>query len=75
MTDICRKLMGEYLEDYIDINPKYCYSDFEIIKQGVAALVNGGIFDAEDLQRDVLRKKSVFLPLSEIKEWSEFYKD
>lgn len=74
MEDIYRNLLGEYLEDYIDINPKYCYSDPEIIKRGVAELINQGIFEARELQKDILRKKSVFLPLSEMKRWAELYK-
>ena len=74
MEDIYRTLLGEYLEDYIDINPKYCYSDLEIIKRGVAELINQGIFEARELQKDILRKKSVFLPLSEMKRWAELYK-
>lgn len=71
MTEHCKELLGNYLEEFIDVKPGYLYSDEKVIRQGLAALINNGIFTPEELRKDILRKCSVLLPLDDIKAWAE----
>lgn len=71
MTKHSKELLGNYLDEFIDVKPGYSYDDEEVIQQGVAALINNGIFTPEELRKDILRKCSVLLPLEDIKAWAQ----
>lgn len=71
MIEFCRKAVGNYLKDYIDIEQGHLYSEEKIIQCGIAELINHNIFTPEELQRDILRKCSVLLPVDDIAAWAE----
>lgn len=70
MTEFCRIAIGDYLKNYIDVKPGYSYSEETVIRCGITELINHGIFTPEELQKDILRKCSVLLPLDDIKRWA-----
>lgn len=70
MTEFCRMKIGDYLKDYIDVKPGHLYSEETVIRCGIAELINHDIFTPEELQKDILKKCSVLLPLDDIKRWA-----
>ena len=71
MNNYCRKLIGDYLKEFIDIKPGYLYSDEVVIKQGIGILINNGIFTPKELKKDIARKCAVIIPLDDIKKWAK----
>lgn len=70
MTEYCKELLGNYMSEFIDLNPGYSYADEEVIRQSVAVLINNNIFTPEELRKDILRRCSVLLPMDDMKKWA-----
>ena len=67
LSEYCREKIGGFLEDYIEINqPGYTYSDEKLIQAAIKCLVDDEIFTMEELQKEILRKASVLLPMKYI---------
>ena len=67
LSEYCREKIGGFLEDYIEINrPGYAYSNEKVIQAAIKRLVDDEIFTMEELQKEILRKASVVLPMKYI---------
>lgn len=64
MNEEYRKRIGEFLMNYIDIadtKREWQYSDERIIYQGIALLLDNGVFTFEELKREMLKEVGVIL--------------
>ena len=75
MTEYCRNQIGKYMENYLDVFEGYTYSDEDIINLGIGELIRNDNFSPLELQRDILRKCSVFLPMDYILDYVQNAKD
>ena len=69
MTELCRQRIGEYLKEYVDVVSGHTYSEEAVIREGISRLIIHGIFTPEGLQKDILQKCCVLLPIGEIRAW------
>lgn len=64
MDEEYRKRIGDFLMDYLDITDtsrEWKYSDEIVIYQGIAKLLDNGIFSIGGLKREILKKVGVIL--------------
>lgn len=64
MSEEYRKRIGEFLRNYIDITDtktEWQYSDERVIYQGIALLLENGIFTVEELKCEMLKEVGVIL--------------
>ncbi len=71
MNKFCITKIGGYLKDYINVSEGHSYYEEPVIRSGIAMLINHNVFTPEELQKDILRKCSVLLPLNDIEVWAK----
>lgn len=60
--------IGHFLQQYIVVADDSPFSDVVVIRQAISELINNGVFTIQELQREILRESSVFLPIDFIKD-------
>ena len=65
ISEYCRKKLGDFLKDKVDVNEGYTYEEQAIIEGSIRILIKAGIYTLDELRKDILRECSVLLP----REW------
>lgn len=65
ISEYCRKKIGDFLKDKVDVKEGYTYEEQAIIEGSIRILIKAGIYTLDELRKDILRECSVLLP----REW------
>lgn len=65
ISEYCRKKLGDFLKDKVDVKEGYTYEEQAIIEGSIRILIKAGIYTLDELRKDILRECSVLLP----REW------
>lgn len=65
LSEYCRKKLGDFLKDKVDIKKGYTYEEQVVIEDSIRMLIKAGIYQLDELRKDMLRERSVLLP----REW------
>lgn len=63
LSEYCRKKLGDFLKDKVDVKEGYTYEEQMIIEGSIRMLIKAGIYSLDELRKDILRECSVLLPL------------
>lgn len=62
ISEYCRKKLGDFLKDKVDVKEGYTYEEQAIIEGSIRILIKAGIYTLDELRKDILRECSVLLP-------------
>ena len=65
LSEYCRKKLGDFLKDKVDVKEGYTYEEQVVIEDSIRVLIKDGIYPLDELRKDILRECSVLLP----REW------
>lgn len=65
LTEYCRKKLGDFLKDKVDVKEGYTYEEQAVIEDSIRTLTKAGMYSLDGLRKDILRECSVLLP----REW------
>lgn len=65
LSEYCRKKLGDFLKDKVDVEEGYTYEEQTVIEGSIRMLIKAGIYSLDELRKDILRECSVLLP----REW------
>lgn len=65
LSEYCRKKLGDFLKDKVDVEEGYTYEEQVVIEASIKMLIKAGIYPFDELRKDILRECSVLLP----REW------
>lgn len=65
ISEYCRKKLGDFLKDKVDVKEGYTYEEQAVIEVSIRILIKAGIYTLDELRKDILRECSVLLP----REW------
>lgn len=65
ISEYCRKKLGDFLKDKVDVKEGYTYEEQAVIEGSIRILIKAGIYTLDELRKDILRECSVLLP----REW------
>ena len=65
LSEYCRKKLGDFLKDKVNIKEGYTYEEQVVIEDSIRALTKAGMYSLDGLRKDILRECSVLLP----REW------
>ena len=61
LSEYCRKKLGDFLKDKVDVSEGYTYEEQTVIEGSIRMLIKAGIYPLDELQKDILRECSVLL--------------
>lgn len=65
LSEYCRKKLGDFLKDKVDVKEGYTYEEQVVIEDSIRMLIKAGICPLDELRKDILRECAVLLP----REW------
>ena len=65
LSEYCRKKLGDFFKDKVNIKEGYTYEEQAVIEDSIRMLIKTGIYPIDELRKDILRERSVLLP----REW------
>lgn len=65
LSEYCRKKLGDFLKDKVNIKEGYTYEEQVVIEDSIRTLTKAGMYSLDELRKDILRECSVLLP----REW------
>ena len=65
LSEYCRKKLGDFLKDKVVVKEGYTYEEQVVIEDSIRVLIKDGIYQLDELRKDILRECSVLLP----REW------
>lgn len=65
LSEYCRKNLGNFLKDKVDVKEGHTYEEQAVIEDSIRMLIKTGTYSLDELRKDILRECSVLLP----REW------
>ena len=65
LSEYCRKKLGDFLKDKVDVKEGHTYEEQAVIEDSIRMLIKTGTYSLDELRKDILRECSVLLP----REW------
>lgn len=71
MVEELNRRLGRYLEKFIDVEKGHTIYEEDVIWESIGLLVAENVFTARELQKNIIKECSIFIPIEDINNWAK----